>query len=440
MAASYAPEPGMSSVSVLLLGEKQSGKSSAGNTILGRVAFHKKTTRSSKEDGSIFGIQVTVVDTPGWLSHSITPDKVSKELRRGVNLCHPEPHAILLVLPITTTFGQEELKAMLAQLSLLNTPVWQKAMVLFTHGDKLGRLPIREHIRQQGSTLQWLLERCGNRYQVMAGQSRASEFQVTELFEKILKMMEAKRHPLEVQQRKYTQLRRDVSMKQESRWQGRPVEIEMSVMYEEIDGMPRRTNKVESGRPYMPYIGFPAGQAFFKPALSLILLGRRKSGKSSVGKMILDSGEFKKTNRCSVGQREVLGWSVTVVDTPGWSQFCLADPGQVRTAISQSPSLCPKGNKVAFVLAVPVDSFREKDRRAIEEYLSILGQEVWRRTVVLFTYGEQLKKRTLEWYIEKMGEPLQWVLGRCGYRHFILDTNTAEDTHVAQLLEMVERL
>lgn len=115
-----------------------------------------------------------------------------------------------------------------------------------------GSLPIREHIRRQGSTLQWLLERCGNRYQVMADQSRASEFQVRELFEKILKMMEAQRRPLEVQQRKYTQLRREVSMKQESRWQGRPVEIEMSMMDEEIDERPRRTNQVESGWPYIP--------------------------------------------------------------------------------------------------------------------------------------------------------------------------------------------
>ena len=157
--------------------------------------------------------------------------------------------------------------------------------------------------------------------------------------------------------------------------------------------------------------------------------------------MILDSGVFNiKTNECFVGHGEVLGLPVTVVDTPGWSLFCLANPGHVRAEMSRSPSLCPQGSKLAFVLAVPVDSFREKDRRAIEEYLSVLGQEVWRRTVVLFTYGEQLKRRTLESYIKEKGEPLQWVLGRCGYRHCILDTNTAEDTHVAQLLEMVERL
>lgn len=165
------PESGRSQVVVLLLlGEKQSGKSSAGNIILGRAAFHKKTSRSCREDGAVFGTQVnnhvysfthfnfkplssltltfnvmdqvSVVDTPGWMSRSTTPDRVSREVCRALTLCQPEPHAILLVLPATSTFGQEEWKAMEAQLRLLQTPVWQRAMVLFTHGDKLGKLII----------------------------------------------------------------------------------------------------------------------------------------------------------------------------------------------------------------------------------------------------------------------------------------------------------
>uniref|UniRef100_A0A3B4T336 AIG1-type G domain-containing protein n=1 Tax=Seriola dumerili TaxID=41447 RepID=A0A3B4T336_SERDU len=85
----------------------------------------------------------------------------------------------------------------------------------------------------------------------------------------------------------------------------------------------------------------------------------RKSGKSSAGNLILDREEFQtntKTTRCSVGHREVSGWSVTVVDTPGWSLFGLANPEQVRTEISLSPSLCPVRSRVVFLLAVPVDS------------------------------------------------------------------------------------
>ncbi|XP_035536051.1 GTPase IMAP family member 8-like [Morone saxatilis] len=328
-----------------------------------------------------------------------------------------------------------------AQLRLLQTPIWQRAMVLFTHGDKLGGLPIQEHIRQQGRTLHWLLERCGNRYQVMTN-PRASEAQVTELIEKIQRMMEANKRPKEIQDRMYTQLRRDLSMNGERRWQGRQEEIELTVLHDVHDGKPRERKQVASGWMHMPQ-GSPAGQVGFNPALSLILLGRRKSGKSTAGNMILDREEFqitRKTTRCSVGHGKVSGRPVTVVDTPGWSLFGLANPEQVRTEISRSPSLCPVRSKVCFLLAVPVGSFKERDRRAVETYLSTLGDDVWTRTVVLFTYGEELRGRTVERHIEEKGEPLQWVLDRCGLRHHVFDTNTGDDTQVNRLLEMVEHL
>lgn len=70
-----------------------------------------------------------------------------------------------------------------------------------------GGLPIQEHISRQGRTLCWLLERCGNRYQVMNNQSSAPEAQVTALFEKIHKMMETNMRPREIQHIMYTQLR-----------------------------------------------------------------------------------------------------------------------------------------------------------------------------------------------------------------------------------------
>lgn len=159
--------------------------------------------------------------------------------------------------------------------------------------------------------------------------------------------------------------------------------------------------------------------------------------------MILDREEFQtdtKTLRSSAGHGIVSGWSVTVVDTPGWSLFGLASPQQVVREISRSLHLCPARSEVAFLLAVPVDSFGEKDRRAVERYLSVLGNGVWRSTVVLFTYGEELRGKTVEKHIEGQGQPLHWVLDRCGHRHHVLHINTGEETEVTQLLEMVERL
>ncbi|XP_041666197.1 GTPase IMAP family member 4-like [Cheilinus undulatus] len=429
MAASNGPEINLS---LLLLGEKQSGKSSAGNTILRRLAFHKNTIRSSRENDNIFGKQVTVVDTPGWSSHTPTPDSVSKELYRGLTLCQPEPHAILLVLPITSILGQKELKAMEAQLSLLQTTIWSRAMVLFTHGDKLEVMSIEEHIQRQGPTLQWLLERCGNRYQVMTNQPSAPQTQVTELFGKIQKMMETNQLSTEVKNMLYTRLRQELSMEEERSWQNRREEVEMTEMHDVHDGMLGQRQRVMSvGR---------SGRA-----LAFILLGRRKSGKSSAGNIILDTEEFqvypyRRTTRCSVSQGMVSGRAVTVVDTPGWSLFGLANAEEVEVEMNLSTSLCPEGSKVTFLLVLPVDVFTEKDRRAVEKFIGTLGDNVWRRTVVLFTFGEELRGMTMEKYIEENGEHLQEILKKCGQRHVVFSTETENKNQVIRLLDIVEQM
>ncbi|KAM6987391.1 GTPase IMAP family member 8-like [Tautogolabrus adspersus] len=430
MAAANGPE---TNLSVLLLGEKQSGKSSAGNTILGRRAFHENTTRSSRENGTVFGKQVTVVDTPGWLSRTSTPDRVSQELLRGLTLCNPEPHVILLVLPTTSVFGQMEWKAMEAQLGLLQTPIWPRAMVLFTHGDKLGVMPIQEHIRRKGRTLHWLLERCGNRYQVTTNQPSASDTQVTELFKKIRSMMATNNRSWEIQNILYTMLRQDASMEGERSWQKRQADVEMREVHDVRDGRPGQRQQLASG--------FPVSS---RPALAFILLGRRKSGKSSAGNIILDREEFQvhqygRTTRCSVGHGIVSGRAVTVVDTPGWSLYGLAKARKLVRELNQSTSLCPEGSKVTFLLAIPVDSFVEKDRRAVEEFVSTLGDDVWRRTVVVFTFGEELRGTTLEKHVEEKGEPLQEVLKKCGHRHVVFSTETKDVTQVKRLLQIVDQ-
>lgn len=118
-----------------------------------------------------------------------------------------------------------------------------------------GGRPIQEHLRRQGRSLPWLLERCGNRYHVVTDRPHgASQAQVRELFEKIQKMMEANKRPREVQYRMYTQLRRDVSVQEERRRQGREeeVEMEMGVMYDAPDGRSRQRQQTASGWSDMP--------------------------------------------------------------------------------------------------------------------------------------------------------------------------------------------
>uniref|UniRef100_A0A8C6T6E6 AIG1-type G domain-containing protein n=1 Tax=Neogobius melanostomus TaxID=47308 RepID=A0A8C6T6E6_9GOBI len=387
--------PSESKLVVLLLGEKLSGKSSAGNIILGRQAFGINTMHSSKATAIIFGKQVTVVDTPGWLPDCPTSSRVSQELERGLFLCGVQPCVVLLVLSALSPFGLGQWKAMEAQLRRLHTPVWEKAMALFTDAGYLGDMSVQELVMRQGRSLQWLLDRCGNRYHLLTNHPRTSQSERQQLFWKIQRMTDTSGRPVQG----YERLRRGIaSERQESSMLKTQERIEMRLMsngycLQDACSTPQRQGR--SAAPLSPSRAFSSHR---RSPLSLVLLGRRKSGKSSVKNMILDKAQFTsdfKTPQCSVGQGVVYDTSVTVVDTPGWSLFGLANSEKVKNAISHCPSLCFKGSKVVFLLVLPIDSFKEKDRAAVEMYLSVLGGNVWGKMLVLFTFGDELGAKQL---------------------------------------------
>ncbi|KAG5269123.1 hypothetical protein AALO_G00198530 [Alosa alosa] len=69
--------------------------------------------------------------------------------------------------------------------------------------------------------------------------------------------------------------------------------------------------------------------------LWIVLLGRRKSGKSSTGNSILGKEEFATGKKTTMSERHfgsVDGQRVGVVDTPGWSLFSLANPEKWKDA------------------------------------------------------------------------------------------------------------
>ncbi|XP_069054220.1 GTPase IMAP family member 9-like [Lepisosteus oculatus] len=179
----------LSEIRIVLLGERWSGKSSAGNTILGREEFETEgePQECEKRQGEVAGRQITVVDTPGWGSSFIiraNPQRVREEVVRSVSLCPPGPHALLLVINVNSCkywrLAEEHLE-------LLSERVWRHTIVLFTWGDTLGDTTIEQHIERGGKKLQCLVEKCGNRYHVL--NDRGDRTQVTELLEKIEDMV-----------------------------------------------------------------------------------------------------------------------------------------------------------------------------------------------------------------------------------------------------------
>ena len=169
------------------------GKSSSGNTILGREEFDTsgETAECVKREGETAGRHITVVEAPGWIrSFSLenTPERHKQEIIRCVSLCPPGPHAVLLVINVLESFTETHRRAALEHLELLGERVWSHTIVLFTCGDRLGNTTIEQHIEREGKALQWVVEKCGNRYHVVEN-NKSDGGQVTELLEKIEEMV-----------------------------------------------------------------------------------------------------------------------------------------------------------------------------------------------------------------------------------------------------------
>lgn len=176
---------------LVLVGPRGSGKSLAGNSILGSETFKTGTKTLTCQTASckIGDCSLTVVDTPGLTGKQDHDEEVMKAI---TNVCQDllEPLVIfLLVVPMgwnakKSHHGQNMLRHALGKLSR------NHLMVLVTHADQIWQDECEEdHVLEKGGLLQLTVDHCGGWFHLFNTETWDST-QVLGLLDKLDEMLQ----------------------------------------------------------------------------------------------------------------------------------------------------------------------------------------------------------------------------------------------------------
>ncbi|RXN34221.1 GTPase IMAP family member 8-like protein [Labeo rohita] len=336
----------------VLIGRRHSGKTSVINTILetSETETEGSTDDHVKREGFVDGRKVSLVETPGWWKTFILKDlsNISKQqLLRRISLISPGPHAVLIVIRGDSPFTDTDRKFLEEYVELLGPNVWTHTLIIFTRGDLIKQEDIEQHIREDGSALKRLFEKCENKYHVFNNSNHHDRTQVKALFKKIEGIVEKNNG-------KHFDIDLEKVKKVNEQWE------------ENQTRASSRKSRVQKER-----------STIQEKELRAVLIGHRHSGRTSVINTILETSETEtegSTDDHVKREGFVDGRKVSLVETPGcWKTFNPRDLSNIsKQQLLRRISLISPGPHAVLIVIRADSQFTDIDGSFLEEYVELL--------------------------------------------------------------------
>ncbi|XP_030286053.1 GTPase IMAP family member 8-like [Sparus aurata] len=174
-----------------------------------------------------------------------------------------------------------------------------------------------------------------------------------------------------------------------------------------------------------------------RPAVNLVLCGRRGAVKTSAVKAILGQTEFpsvSNSSECVQSQGEVCGHWVTLVELPA---LCGKPQEEVMEESLRCISLCHPEGVHAFILVLPVGSLTDEDKLELKTIQDTFSWRVNDFTMILFTVESDPKAPAVVDFVNK-NRDIQELRQSCGGRYVVLNINNKQQ--IPDLFNIVERI